>query len=669
MKRFWCSLWIGIGLLTLAGCSHVSRQQEVFHQVASHQLSPDRSFISNGKLYLRYQIGEKFFVFVGDLGHVKGEKNEKTLLLSVQEDVSPKKKHPVHLVQHGFNELVKYTLLPLVPPQPGQGILVFLDTYETLLYRQTDGKPGFVLLKDAPSNVDIVGEISQAQFTELYYQELRKIQQASGTKQTRFLLKLDNVPLSPFLYVDTKTGENIRLELPEYYQIKKEMSRLGFSTSIIYSFLIKSHLWSAVKAPFTTTHRLALVGTSTVYAMIPVRFGDLETVPPLNSQSPMDLSTFNEWLDKHISKQVYKARVKLLIDGEEFFPHWMLEMQRAQESIFTTVYIFMSDPYGLSIADVMKKRASQGVDVRVVVDELNNVLNSGKNPELMPSEKFVMPKYITSYLRKKSSVKARTHLNPWSTFDHTKVYIIDRKLAYVGGMNIGEEYRYTWHDMMVALEGPIVGRLVKNFYKNWSFVGAGGDFAAGYRQLFSKRKRQVNQEAPDMIPVRLMYTKPHDSQIFQAQLEAIKRARQRIYIQNAYFADDRIVRELIAARGRGVDVRVILPGTNDVAIMDKSNRYIANQLFNNGIRVYFYKGMTHVKAAVYDGWAVVGSANFDKMSLHVNREMSLGIEDPSFVAELVERLFEKDFENSQEMTRPLELSWTYAVITSVAGQL
>ena len=141
------------------------------------------------------------------------------------------------------------------------------------------------------------------------------------------------------------------------------------------------------------------------------------------------------------------------------------------------------------------------------------------------------------------------------------------------------------------------------------------------------------------------------------------------YIQNAYFSDDRIVKELIAARSRGVDVRVILPNINDVGIMDAVNRYMANKLFKNGVRVYFYNGMSHVKAAVFDGFAVVGSANFDKMSLYVNREMSLGIYDPSFVSQLTERLFEKDFNNSQEMTAPLDLSWTHAIINGLTNQL
>ena len=96
---------------------------------------------------------------------------------------------------------------------------------------------------------------------------------------------------------------------------------------------------------------------------------------------------------------------------------------------------------------------------------------------------------------------------------------------------------------------------------------------------------------------------------------------------------------------------------------------MANRLWRNGVRVYFYKGMSHVKAAIYDGWAVVGSANFDKMSLFVNQEMSLGISDPSFVAELEERLFEKDFTHSEEMQEERDVSWTAFIVDSLTNQL
>ena len=657
----------------LCACAHSSQRQDALRHVAVHDVSPTDAFLISDTLYIQYDYQGESFFFTADLNASEREGNAAISLLTPRRIKNPEKlnhNRRVVIVGREWTEVLKRTIAPLVPPHEGQGILLFIQNYETMLLRRADGTPDLVQLKDAPGDIQIVGKIEAAQFDVMVNEQLKKMVSAAGETYSRFLLRLDGVPASPFLYLDTDKNISIQLQLPDYYEVKKEMTSLGFSASFIYSFFIKSHLFSIVKAPFTTLHRFVAFGTSTIYTALPPHTWDLKEVPPLNqSGEEMDLVDFNRWLDKKISKQNYKAFVTLLIDGEEFFPHFMLAMQRAQESIFTSVYIFMADPYGLSIADVMKARANEGIDVRVVVDELNTVLNSGKNPELKTSETFIMPKYITSYLRKDSKAKARTHLNPWGTFDHSKVYIVDRKIAYTGGMNIGQEYRYTWHDMMVALQGPVVGRLVKNFYENWSFTGWGGDYAAAYRKLFSKRQREVNREAPGMIDVRLMYTKPNDSEIFDAQREAIRRAKKRIYIQNAYFSDDRIIRELIEARGRGVDVRVILPGKNDVGIMDVNNRAMANKLFKNGVRVYFYKGMSHVKAAVYDGWAVIGTANFDKMSLYINKEMSLGISDPAFVQELTERLFEKDFQNSEELTEPLDIAWTSVIVTALTNQL
>ncbi len=662
---------MGVVTVLLAACSHVPYPHDTFSRVSSHELVPQNTFVQGKTLYIRYQLEEKPLWLSAGLDKTKQIAGENIAQLAIQGQEPPKKGRLAVLVSdEKWQGALRREIEKLAPSQPQTGVILMVYNVQTVLYRQEDGTVGLALLNQAPADVTITDRIAADRFNQLVYQSLEQSSAKNNQPGTRFLIPLENIALSPFLYVDTVQKQTIRLQLPQYYQVKKEMTKLGFSASFIYSFLIKSHLWGTLKAPFTTAHRLLAVTTSSLYSSFGPALRNLKQVPPLRADAgQMDINAFNRWLDKHINKQTYKAKVKLLIDGEEFFADWMLAMQRAQESIFTTVYIFMTDPYGLMIADLMKRRAAEGIDVRLIVDELNTVLNSSKNPELTPLEDFVMPKYITSYLRRKSPAKARTHLNPWSTFDHSKVYIIDRKIAFTGGMNIGEEYRYTWHDMMVRLEGPVVGRLVKNFYQNWSFTGWGGDYSAGYRKLFSKKQREVNRPTEDMIDVRLMYTKPHESEIFAAQREAIRRAKRRIYVQNAYFSDDRIVRDLIEARGRGVDVRVILPGENDVAIMDANNRYMANRLFANGVRVYFYKGMSHVKAALYDGWAVVGSANFDKMSLYVNREMSLAISDPVFVQDLVTRLFEKDFENSQEMTEELDLSWSAGLVTALTNQL
>ena len=130
-----------------------------------------------------------------------------------------------------------------------------------------------------------------------------------------------------------------------------------------------------------------------------------------------------------------------------------------------------------------------------------------------------------------------------------------------------------------------------------------------------------------------------------------------------------LVQALADARQRGVDVRVIIPMEGNHGIMNANNVTAANKLLKYGVRVFAYPGMSHVKAAVYDGWACLGSANFDKLSFRVNKEMNLGVSDPRFVDVLLEEVFEADFAASTELTAPLPEGWDNTFASIIASQL
>jgi len=122
-------------------------------------------------------------------------------------------------------------------------------------------------------------------------------------------------------------------------------------------------------------------------------------------------------------------------------------------------------------------------------------------------------------------------------------------------------------------------------------------------------------------------------------------------------------------RRRGVDVRVIFPAENDSGIMQTSDEVTGNELIENGARVYVYPGMTHVKAAIYDGWACLGSANFNKMSLRVGQELDVAFSDPATVDRLKQELFETDFKRSRELTQPAPLNWFDSFVKAFADEL
>ena len=131
-----------------------------------------------------------------------------------------------------------------------------------------------------------------------------------------------------------------------------------------------------------------------------------------------------------------------------------------------------------------------------------------------------------------------------------------------------------------------------------------------------------------------------------------------IYIENAYFTDDVLLQELIAARRRGVDVRVIIPLETDRGLITRNIAFAANTMQENGIRVYLYPGFTHAKAAIFDGWASVGTANLDRLSLKINREINIATSDPAAVSQLRKELFEHDFARSRELSEPFREHWS-----------
>jgi cardiolipin synthase len=104
-------------------------------------------------------------------------------------------------------------------------------------------------------------------------------------------------------------------------------------------------------------------------------------------------------------------------------------------------------------------------------------------------------------------------------------------------------------------------------------------------------------------------------------------------------------------------VRVIIPYKIDSGVINRSNIITANALLNNGIRVYIYPGMSHVKAAIYDGWGCFGSANFDNLSFRINKELNLATSDTDAVNALKQQVFLPDLEQSVELTEPLPNNW------------
>ncbi len=394
------------------------------------------------------------------------------------------------------------------------------------------------------------------------------------------------------------------------------------------------------------------------------RFPALETapVPPVAGHAGMDLIAWEEQLDRISGTRATRGTIRFLVDGSEYFARMLDAVQSARRSVDIRTYIFDNDDFAVMVADALREK-SKTAEVRVIVDGIGNLMALQTDPESMPHRHRV-PLSMASYLQYDSNVRVRKRANPWLTGDHTKTTIVDHRIAFLGGMNIGREYRYEWHDLMMELHGPVVDQLQFDTDRAWSAASPLGDLANFFSFIRGPQRR-----ADDIgYPLRLLYTRNFDSQIYRAKLGAIRRAKRYILIENSYFSDDIILFELAQARRRGVDVRVIVPDDGNHGSHDASNRVTINRMLKNGIRVFRYPGMNHVKAMIVDGWACVGTANFDKLSLEINKEVNVATSHPAAVAELLQKVFLPDLERSVEVLEPLETDLRDHVLERVTDE-
>jgi cardiolipin synthase len=563
-----------------------------------------------------------------------------------------------------WRQLVQNIFTELAPNQPRHGVLLLIQNEEMIVFRDKAGKLGVVTLAHKPPEVEVDRSYDDAAFSRVALRLMEEGMAGLNPKQRQFLFITGGDPA--FVFVDLQQRLIVFLSYPGDPESQAVPGTLAVRA--LGSLLVRSLVVTAIKNPFTLVARgLWHLGTSGAAALTPGPDNSGGPLPPRATGPGMDLPAWEKELDALVGARRYPGKVDFYIDGEQFFPALLQSVAGAARSVDAQVFIFDKDFYAVKVADVLKAR-SASARVRVLMDDMGSLFSGALARPAPAAPGFQPPESIEDYLTADSQVRVRASANPWLTVDHRKCFIIDGRQAYVGGMNIGRDYRFDWHDMMAGLTGPVVGRLEKDYQEAWAHAGPLGDFAYAWVSLF-ERVASRRTAITNGIDVRPLRTATGKVEIYRAQLAAIERARSYIYIENAYFDDDNILSALIQARRRGVDVRVIFPAEHDSGIMQTSDQIVGNELIENGARVYVYPGMTHVKAAIYDGWACLGSANFTKMSLRVGQELDIAFSDPPTVQRLRRDLFETDFQRSRELTAPVPMDWTDSFVKYFAGQL
>ena len=556
----------------------------------------------------------------------------------------------------------------LTPQEPGQGCYIQFDNTEHVLYRDAAGRIQTTEVKRMPPEVTIERRYNAQEYASAATRILQARVRASGIKQDLFVFVHVPAGRAPrFFMVDLASRRCVLLTLPRIGDDPRGAPHLLRSLRMLISLALESHGVAVLKSPISSVGRVVNTAFQTAAGLLQLPLPSYHTPPPPVAAAPgMDLKEWEARLDRLTGGHPDQGSVRFLIDGERFFPVFQNRLAEATNSIHLRVCIFDTDDVAVEIADQLKQR-STNVDVRVLLDRMSSQASGMAPPATAAPVGFVPPRSISAYLEKGSKVAVRPFLNTAFTADHVKSFTIDGRYAYVGGMNIGREYRYEWHDMMVEVEGPILGPLETDFQRAWAHASLLGDLSYAEQALFG-HPPTIQPTAPGLPPLRRLYTRTGELEIRHAELAALRRARNHIFLENSYLYDRAVIAALVRARRRGVDVRVVLPAHCDIGGGEGKTFVTANYLLENGVRVYIYPGMTHVKALLVDGWACFGSANFNKLSLRTNQEMNLATSHPETARQLREQLFDVDFAKAYELTEPMEVSWSDLLAETILDQ-
>ena len=669
--------WWPLGLLLLVACSSPLKTPPIGEDVPPDDaLIALEAFRGEDRYFLRYQHEDNYFYAAGDLkgraflnrttegGYAAAEVT--ALIPEAAEDWDGLRNRLTPIPILGLDAWARFReqiFKGFMPTGKDSGVAVSFERGDYFFFYDRAGRFRARRLIDKPAWYEVVGNIDLEKYYHRWQPVLLEFLEQEGLDSEEVLFNTGDLEAGaiPFIYINTRSQLIVLIRYDELPESMQGQIPAAHWLQSLWHF-IGSHTYSVPMRPFTSAQSLLALMADTagqpgrsVTSAVPQEV----VIPPLADGPPMDLVAWETQLDQRLGRQSSRGTVDFLVDGDSFFPRFIDSVTSAQSSVDIRAYIFDNDDVALTIAELLKRRSLEGIDTRVLFDGLGTIIAGGEQSASLP-EHHQTPISIHSYLKQDSNIDVRAVKNTWLMGDHVKTMVIDERVAFLGGMNIGREYRYDWHDLMMEVSGPVVDEINREFSAAWAKAGWFGDFGA----MLTRDPKPVNNWSSG-YPLRLIHTRPGQQEIFSLQREAMRQARDYIYIENAYFTDDQLLRELIDARRRGVDVRVIIPLETDRGLITRNIATAANQMLEHGIRVYIYPGFTHVKAAIFDGWACVGSANFDRLSLKINREINLATSEPEAVQELLDELFLPDFEHSPELTEPFPQAWADQVIEMV----
>jgi cardiolipin synthase len=344
----------------------------------------------------------------------------------------------------------------------------------------------------------------------------------------------------------------------------------------------------------------------------------------------------------------FQTNSTILKNGEETYREIFKQIEQAKSHIYLEFYIVRSDRIGNKLKDLLIRKAKEGVQVKFIIDGVGSVLLS------------------RSYLKelRKHGVKIEYFFPLLSSFlqgtlnfrDHRKIVIVDRKVGFIGGINIGDEYLgqskfQHWRDTNIKIEFEAVEYLENIFLNNWRFLtNENVEIEKDNKIIFTEHIKQNNKGY-----VHIVSSGPHHERELIKNLffSMITSATESICISSPYFIPDKdILNALKIASQSGVSVKIILPSSPDHQLTFWASRSYFMELMSAGVEIYLYrKGFIHSKFVIVDKeLASIGSANMDMRSFLINFEVNAFLYKTESISTLVQD-FKNDLLDSSRVKR------------------
>lgn len=352
-------------------------------------------------------------------------------------------------------------------------------------------------------------------------------------------------------------------------------------------------------------------------------------------------------------------KMELLIDGKQTYKSMLEALEKAEKYIIFQFYVFRADSTGKTFAEVLMRKAREGVQVNFLYDEIGTEI-----PDNIISEMRSAGIDVCHFNSLRG--KGRFQIN---FRNHRKILIVDGNVSFVGGLNIGDDYLGLWPDLgpwrdtHVRMEGPSVIACQMAHAKDWYWC----------KQEDLKAEWQI-KTTDGKANVLILPSGPADEKqnCLLAHIAMVNSAAERLWIANPYLVPpESLLDAILLAALRGVDVRFILPSYSDAWIVMIASEVYVSRLLKHGVKVYRYKeGFLHQKVMLVDNlFAVVGSANLDFRSMFINFEITVVGQEAKFVED-VSRMLERDILNSREVSlKEYEDVSLWKKITSRAANL